>query len=425
MVACRVFVNPRRSMQRAGLLKHLLWRASLSSTSDIAKLGNDLIRAASQKVTTQINQPLQEYINKAITSSLYPNLKIIAKKLSDERTERPEISIEIQDFYLADPILPSRRGRLVADDWNRYPYLALDLGMLKQGTYSLLVRGLSFLSLVSREEQVALRPSASLFETKTNPYILTTPQKIILLFSYVHGDGDLLKHLYPHILQSSEVITDKEAGDFLPDIYRKVAKETRSRVRTGDDILRIQNLLETATKIEAVKRNPNPGGKNPREHAITIRLEPFVDLTLLAKPDPFAYRYQITQSTRAFFEPLIKCESIYDFLHAGFFKATNEALAINAKHKVTRETLTYIQRAHDTLKSPLGYSPITEICLLAGIYSITEIGSYFEIADCEGLLKVIQKENPRLVRFSVDRSGKAAFVKFNGKLTDAKTSELR
>ncbi|MEW6215927.1 MAG: hypothetical protein AB1478_12115, partial [Nitrospirota bacterium] len=133
------------------------------------------------------------------------------------------------------------------------------------------------------------------------------------------------------------------------------------------------------------------------------------------KPDPFAYRYQITNATKTFFELLIKSESIDYFLQHSFFDASNKAFVLNGKHMPGRETiLPAIQKAYTILKSPLGYVPILEVTLLAGIYSITELGAYFEIFEAIDTLKSLQKEQPELVRFNVDRWGALTFVKFNG-----------
>lgn len=411
----RVFVNPRRSMQRLGFLKHLLLQASRSATNSLSSLGKDLIAVVTRKVPVLLTPDLKQYINKGLTSSQYRDLRSAVLRPSAENQHDLKVNLEIQDLYLADPRIPSRRGRLVTDSWNRYPYCALDLGLIRKGTYSLLVRGHSFLSLVSNDEKGAfILSSNSLPGKETNPLVLTMQQKIHLLFSIVDGDGDLLKPLYRNLLSASDDFTDKEAGDYLPEIYRLVARESKSKVRSGDDLIRIQQLLNNAAKIEAVKRSRSPGGKNPREHAITIRLEPFVEIGLLAKLDPFAYRYQATTATKQFFRSLISCENIAQFLEGFFFKTTSEALGLQAKEqRDSRTVLPAIHRAYTILRSPLGYAPITEVALLAAIFNLTEVGSYFEISDAKQILKSLQKERPETVGFNVDRWGALAFVKLN------------
>lgn len=412
----RVFANPRRSMQRFGFLKHLVWRASLSVTNNLSTIGRDLIAAATHKISVALTPHLQEYIRTVLINSKYKNLRAVASKSLKDSPENPAVKVEIQDVYLSCPELPSRRGKLVSDNWNRYPYLALDLGLLRKGTYSLLVRGQSFLTLVPEEEKKAFAnlelPSR---KRNSNPFKLTMPQVLLLLFSFIERDGDVLNRLYKILLTIPDSFSDRDAGNYLPEIYRTIAKESRLKARSGDDLSRIQKLLDTADKIEAVKRNPSPGGKNAREHTITVRLEPFVDFRLLFKPDPFAYRYQITKTTKTFFESLIISESIDYFLHNTFFNVSNKTFNLNALHRIDRETiLSAIHKAYTILESPLGYASILEVALLASIYSITEAGAYFEISEAEDMLKSLQKERPELVRFNVNRWGALTFVKFNG-----------
>lgn len=409
----RVFTNPNRCMQRLGFLKYLVWKASRSATNNLSTLGNDLIALVSQKVSVTLTPELQEYIKTALTDPIYKNLRAIASKPLDESSDRPIVQVEFQDVYLANSDISSRRGKLIKEDWRKYPYLAIDLGLLRKGTYSLMVRGQSFLSLVPEKETKAFGSSGlTSINADSNPFRLTMPQRLLLLLSFIERDGDVLSRLYNRLLLP-EPFTDRDAGDNLPEIYRSIAKEGRAKVRSGDDLSRIQRLLDAADKIETWKGKPY-SGKGARELAITPRLEPFVDLGLLSKPDPFAYRYQITEVTKTLFEPLVNSESIEHFLNHSFFEVANKGYNLNGEHRTDRETiLPAIQKAYTVLKSPLGYAPILEVSLLAGIYSITGSGAYFELSESLDTLKSLQKEKPELVRFNVDRWGALTFVKFN------------
>jgi len=402
-------------MQRLGFLKHLEWRASLASTNTLSTLGKELISSVSQKISFFSSHQIQKDIKATLTDQTYKNLPAIVSNTLSDNLDNPKVQIELQDFYLGNSELPSRRGKLVNDDWNKYPYLALNLGLLRKGTYSLLVRGQSFLSLVNDSERKAFgRSGDKPLNEGLNPLQLTIPQRLLLLFSFIEGDGDVLKDLYRRLLPISKEFSDSEAGDYLPDIYRSIVKQARPKVRSGDDNLRIQKLLDVAGKIEEWKGKQSTGGKDARLHTITPRLEPLVDLSLLSKPDPFAYRYQVTHATKIFFDLLINSESIDNFLHFSFFKAANKAINLNSEHRPDRETIfPEIQKAYTALKSPLGYTSILEVSLLAGIYSITESGAYFELSEAINLLKSLQKEKPELVRFNVDRWGTLTFVKFN------------
>lgn len=412
----RVLVNPKRCMRRLGFLKPLIWRVSQLPTNNLTTLGKELITLVSQKVYVTLTPQIQDYIKTIFAGSKYKNILTNISKQSENTSDGVKVQIEIQDFYLANGELPSRQGRLINDDLDKYPYLAINLGLLRKGTYSLLVRGQSFLSLVSDDEQKAFAKSEAIsFNKGVNPFQMTLHQKLLLLFSFVEGDGDVLKLLYKKLLPISETIGDREIGAYLPEIYRIIVKEYKAKTRSADERLRIQNLLDTADKIEKWTKTKPTGSNDILMKSITPRLEPFVDLGLLSKPDPFASRYQITDATRTFFEPLISAEGINYFLYNCFFKSANTALCLNGKHQIDRETILFaIQRAYNVLKSPLGYAPILEVVLLAGIYSIIEMKTYFEISEVIEMLKLLQKEKPKIIRFNVDRWGNLTFIKFIG-----------
>src|SRR5437016_3640737 len=131
--------------------------------------------------------------------------------------------------------MPSRRGKLHPDDEERYPYLAIELGFLRKGTFSLLVRGQAFLSLTQEEEKTAFRvPKAVPPDLTINPLLLSTSQKLIFLFSLIERDGDALMRLYEALLNRPRQFTDREAGNLLPQIYRNIAKAARSKARSGE-----------------------------------------------------------------------------------------------------------------------------------------------------------------------------------------------
>jgi len=411
----RVLENPRKCMQRMGFLKWLVFDCSKSATSSLAKLGNNLISAISQKVTVPLTSELIIYIKSALTS---PAHRQIFDKVKQHETQGglENISVELQDAYLSSGNLPSRRGRLAKDEWFEYPSFAIGLGLVKKGTYSLSVRGLSFINIVPKEELQAFKQ----YNPDFNPLKVSIAQKLLLLFSIIENDGELLRYLYQQLLTNESVFPDIEASEFLPGILAEIIKEARSRVRSGDDLRRIGRIEKTIERFKNVQGKASTGGGGVRHETIAVRLEPFVDLGLLSKPDPFAYRYQVTDSTKTFFEPLINAESIDNFLLHSFFDTARKAFNLNAEHRTDRATILHpIKKAYDVLKSPLGYVPILEVCLSAVIYSITESGCYFEITEATDTLKSLQKERPELVRFNVDRWGALTFVKFNGDITKA------
>ena len=403
----RVIENPRHCMQRLGFLKYVVHIASQTSVSSVENIGYKLVSDVSKKYAIVLKQELQEYILKGLTERKYLELHNYVKNMNINKPG--EISMELQDIYLADNKIPSKRGKLIEEDKKHYPFFATVLGLTRKENYSLLVRGSSFLHLISKEEIDGFK-----MLKETNPLLLNQSQKILLLFSLIEKDGDVLKKLYTILLKEKVKFELREIGYYFDDILSEVAKSYRGKTRSMDELERISKLLKTAEKIKEKRTMPPTGGVSIIEHVAKPRIEPFVDLGLLSKPEPFAYRYYITDATKAFFDPLTNMESIEDFLNYSFFDALNKAFNLKGLHRTDRVTiLPMIKKAYTDLKSPLGYAPILEISLLAGIYSITETGAYFELFEALDTLKLLQKERTDLVRFNVDRRGSLIFVKFN------------
>ncbi|MEW6215143.1 MAG: hypothetical protein AB1478_08085, partial [Nitrospirota bacterium] len=219
MVFIRVIENPRKCMQRLGFLKWLVFDCSKRATSNLSTLGNNLIAAISQKVTVSLTNDLILYIKSALTSPVHR--EIFAKVKQQKNQEVLEsINVELQDAYLSSVNLPSRRGRLAKDEWFEYPSFAIGLGLIKKGTYSLSVRGLSFLSLVPQEEIQAFKQ----YKPEFNPLRISITQEILLVYSLLENDGQLLSYLYEQLLKKEVVFSDVEASELLPEILHKILK---------------------------------------------------------------------------------------------------------------------------------------------------------------------------------------------------------
>lgn len=359
----RALENAESSMQRLGFLKYLTWRCSLRNTSSLEILGKDLVNNG----------------------------------------------IKLQHVYLSSEILPSRTGKLIYRDWRGYPYLISSLNLGRKGTYSLLVRGKVFLELFSQSELKAFSEPIP----EVNPLILTDEQKSFLLYCFIENDGDILKNLYAQILRQNRVFTDREAGDLLPDIYRTLVKFYRSKIRSGVDVKRLDRLARSADNIEIRKGKAYTG----RTHAIIPRLEPFVDLGLLKKQNPYKYEYYFSEQGKEFFTLFCSSEDedVDKFLNESFFTALNKSFKRKRNSAQKDKIIKIIISVFNRIKSPLGYAPIKEIALFGAIKSLVDDKRYFEINQATKLIKEYQKSHPYAARFQVDRSGAPVYVKFINK----------
>jgi len=413
MPAFRVLDSAKRPMQRLGYLKYLLNRCVILETSNLETLGHELIGAVTRAIRVPLTPERAEYVQRRLLDDTYRALK--SQVTAWRKNSQPEtmVPMEVQDVYLSDPTMPSRTGKLVAEDWRKYPILGVHIGLIRWGTWSPLVRGVALLKLTSSEELDAFqgyRPAA-------NPFVISHQQGTLLVYCLLENDGDVLKRLIPRLKAcQGQAFNDRQAGDLLPDIFREIALYLRNRILPIAERNRLELLLKIAENI-ARQKNQSYSGGGAREEAIKVRLEPLVDIGLLTKDDPYKYEYRLTSAACDFFASLGENGDIGQFLDTGFFTAWARTFRPSPVSPATTPDLLWaLNRAWQELKSPIGYAPIVDTALLGGIYALTERNAVFEVATVRQFLKDWQKENPNLLRFGVDRTGAMAHVRILGDL---------
>jgi len=406
MAYLRVLDNVHRSQQRVGYLKYLLVRCVALETSSLEVLGHDLSSTVTRRIPVDLTPTLADYVQRRLTDGVYRSLRSqVATWQSKETATR--VHMELQDLYLADARpLPSRTGKLVSADWRRYPYLGISLGLIRPGTWSPYDRGVALLRLTPKTEQEAFRE----YHPEANPLFLSSAQRMLFLYCFLENDGDVLKRLYAR-LGEKESFSDRDAGDLLPAILRAIAQPLWNRSLPVEERDKLDRLLKVANSVERWYGRPYTGG-GAREHASRVRLEPFADLGFLLKDDPYRYEYRLAPAGQAFFGALEPAADVGTFLDIAFFQTWAAAFGPPDVRPATgAEIQATLARAWDDIRSPLGYAPIEDVALLAGIYALTEQGAYFEIAAARQFLRDWQKESPTAVRFSVDRMGNMAHVR--------------
>jgi len=405
MAYFRVLDSAKRPMQRLGYLKHLLNRCVTLETSNLETLGHGLTETVTRNVRISLTPELTDYIRRRLTDGTYRALReqVVAWERGD--TTKP-VFMELQDLYLSDPGLPSRTGKLVAEDWRKYPYLGVHLGLIRAGTWSPFERGLILLRLASKAELEAFRE----YNPGANPLSLSAGQRLLFLYCLLENDGDVLRPLYARLAERSS-FSDRDAGDLLPEIFKAIGQQFWNRSLPVEERDKLDRLLKIAESIEKWRGRSYSGG-GAREEAIKVRVEPFADLGFLLKDDPYRYEYRLAPAGRTFFAALGDQADIAAFLDIAFFQTCAAAFGPPAARPATTEEMrAALVHAWAEIRSPLGYAPIVDVALLGGIYALTEMGCYFEIATARQFLRDWQKESPTALRFSVDRMGNMAHVR--------------
>lgn len=413
MPEIRVLDNTARPLQRLGYLKRLLRRVVAVSTSNPDNLGHDLIETVTRKFKVPLSEERVIYIKQRLYDRTYKTLKEQADAwLKNGNATTSMVSMELQDLYLADPTLPSQAGKLVKNDKRKYPPLGVSLGLIRSGTFSANTRALSFLYFTPETEQQAFLE----YKSEVNPLRLSQPQAILLLYSFLENDGEVISPLWTRLRQSeSPSFTDRDAGDLLPEIYRQIITRHRTRLLPAEERERLSNLEQSAESI-ARWRNADRYVGGAREEASRPRVEPYADLGLLTKLDPFKYEYRFSPAGQVWAEALAgteTSEAVADFLANRFFSVAAQAGDIQGPILSTPEDIVpHLYKAWQAIQSPGGYSPIEELALVAGITALLDQQVIIEPAVAHQALLSYQKANPYQIRFTVNRLGVLAHARF-------------
>jgi hypothetical protein len=259
----------------------------------------------------------------------------------------------------------------------------------------------------------------------SNPLLLSQQQALLFLYSCLENDGEAVMPLMrqlaarngsPNGNPPGATFSDRDAGDLLPEIYKAVIARHRTRSLSADLRDRLA-VLETSAESIARQRNVEGySGGTAREHASRVRVEPYVDIGLLTKPDPYRYEYTMSPVGLRWtttFEGVDSSNAIADFLTNRFFSTAAAAWQIPSEPLTDRDGMVaYLQKAWKAINSPGGYAPIEEMGLVAGIEALLDHGLIIEIATARQALIDYQRANPYLVRFTVDRMGVLAHARF-------------
>ena len=406
-VKIRILGSANRTMQRVGFLKLLCAQTARVETSNIDTVGKQFVQTLLKRVrlTPPYRDSLREYVRVRLTDRVYHDLR---KAVLNGAASPGAVSLEIQDLYLSEPALPSNTGKLVEANWRFYPYLATSLDLIKPGTYSILTRALALLAVTPKEEIAAFDS----YDEKHNPLRISPEQAAVLLYCFIDNDAEIIYRLFRTLIDLKDKSFDERtAGDFLPQIIRESANSFRNASLPVEDRERLGMLEKVAGSIADWKGKPYTGSGS-REEFIRVRLEPYCDLGLFTKPDKHRFAYRVTPALLTLITNWHDLEATDDFLKQRFFTTLAGLHRLKAQKAKDDEVKKALLDAGQTLKSTLGYSPITDVGLLAGIRLLFQQKRILELSWTRTFLQAWQKEEPNLVRFTVDRMGALAYVKF-------------
>ncbi len=406
-VKIRILASANRTMQRVGFLKLLAAQTARVETSNFETLGKQFIESLLKRVrmTPPYSESVQNYVRLRLMDKVYHDLR---KAVLNDNGSATPVYLELQDLYLSDSALPSGVGKLVEADWRRYPYLAANLDLMKPGTNSVLTRALALLAVTPKEELAAFDQ----YDPKHNPLQINKEQAAVLLYSFIDNDAEIIYRLFQSLVEiKEETFDERKAGDLLPEIIRESTKSFRDAALPAEDRERLEVLEKISGNIAEWKGKPYTGSGS-REEFIRVRLEPYCDLGLFSKPDRHRFSYRITPELRKLMTNWHDLDTTDYFLETSFLTTVGNLNHLRVREATEEEAKIALLAAGHSLKSTLGYSPITDVALLAGIRLLFQQKRVLELSRTRTLLRAWQKQAPTVVRFTVDRMGTLAYVKF-------------
>lgn len=406
-VKIRILGSANRTMQRAGFLKLLCAQTARVETSNMETLGKQFVQTILKRVrlTPPYSESVRDYVRIRLMDKVYHDLR---KAILNGSATTNAVSLELQDLYLSDSALVSSTGKLVETDWRRYPYLATTLDFIKMGTYSIMTRALVLLAVTPKEEIA----SFDQYNGKHNPLRISPEQAAVFLYCFIDNDAEIICRFFHSLLKVKQATFDERmAGDMLPQIIRESVNSFRNASLPTEDRERLSVLEKISGRIEEWKGKPYTGSGS-REEFVRVRLEPYCDLGLFSKPDKHRFTYCVTPALRTLMTNWYDLEDTDDFLEQRFFNTLARLHRLKAQVARDGEVKKALLEAGQTLKSTLGYSPITDVGLLAGIRLLFQQKRILELSRTRTFLRAWQKEEPNVVRFTVDRMGALAYVKF-------------
>ena len=387
----------RRSWQRLGHLKII---CSISSPSYGMNLEGITARfqsriTASKVIAQEHRQQILEYVN--------------SHRSKQYKTRAGDLdSCELQQYYLSDPRLPSQSGALTGKlravdylhtEYVEMPAWAVRLGLLRKGNYTLTERGKVLLAIQSSGDDL---PSYQ--KPGENPYLLTPSEKYFFFYCLLDVDGDVVKRLYKRLILHTGPFSKSDVSGNMIESLEELKDEMKRR-----------RLNLTYRSIGTQMNDTIEALKNKSDQAVVPRLEPFVDCGLIRRSGRQNLIYETTDNTHLFIDNLNRSSSIDEFLNESL--AVNTAGLLGLKYAKNVELVPrYMTRSYTRLKSGIGYCSIRDLALLAVAYSIGDGSGIFEIGDVQRTILDFSRKYGTSVRFTKDRQGNVALVKFDSSL---------
>ena len=400
-------------MQRLGMLTVVTLAASPQRLTDLEGISAAAQGALRKKrvVPGDLSEPVADYVNGLKLFSRYPELKGLKAVPS-------KLGIEVQDVWLARDSALSATGAMTDTNTHEIPQWAASLGLVRNINYTRTHAGRVVLTLAGTQTVDGIEAG----EFDPSPMAFGLGLRFAYLYYLLMADVDFVGVSYE--LAHSRLgasFTRTEFSALMGEACRHLAARPGNR-SGAPDVLRLRTLSEEIDKYvipNAPGAPPTRGGARPPANTATVRLEPYVDLGLLGKPDRLRYRYVMSVAQADFFEALLGSSEFKDaseLLNARLVGMYLRSIGLDGKRVDDGVIESAITDAYHELVPSGGYVSFQEVALFA-IARLLERDEteFFEIDDGIRVISEMRKSDPRNVRFGTGRDAGMTFFRLKGR----------
>jgi hypothetical protein len=332
----------------------------------------------------------------------------VAERELIDRLRSGEALMEVQDWFLSDPRMPSSTGRESAGSFAETVAACAELQFLAEET--LVLDSFGELLLAVAEDRGILQATSA--DGVANQFLPDPRLTTVLIFQLLRCDMIFQREL-SQALPHTPVSFTEDLVPLVPGLLRNVALKTPTTVANRDlhGWLRRQigNADSLALRSYPGQKVTGRSGRavapqtllRPLEGMLVPRMELLVDVGVARKPAPERYAYEVTETFKTYKELTDGGQAGLD---SNFFAATARINGLRASPLTDPELiLDHLRVGASRLKGLTGYAGIVESTLFANVSAMNNPWLFVELADAQDALrKMAGAANPK-VRVIADR----------------------
>ena len=337
--------------------------------------------------------------------------RVLADRYLDDRSDRRSILerlaagdrvLQLQDWYLSDPNLPSSAGRQKDDSFERTVAACAEIQLISSTTLTIDPYGSLIVALAREDKIIEAFEDSVVVE---NPFRPQSSTALALGFQLLRCDWVFLRELAKRFPDRAFSFRDEIASDAL-GILQSIAAAVPPSPANRASSTWLAKQVEHAKRIGQLLRHENAGKRQtlfrPLEDTFVPRLELFVDLGILLKPERGRFVYEKAAKFSRFSAMISGSPTT---LESEFFAVITELW----NRPVDRlegdlEILDHLRPAAERLKGITGYVGIVEATIYANAMSVRSTsGRVVEVGKAtEAVRRLAALERPP-VRIIADR----------------------